>query len=420
MRVKTLILSGPVLWATVLLLPLLLLFGARNNYSVTAYWESATADSTMLLGFVYAVCGACAAWEAGRLKKARIASWAPVRSRMRVAGEHLAPVAALGVLGILASLAAFSGPALGAPGGPDLAVLGTEYAIVLSHMALGYLIGQWLPRLLAPALTLLLGYFWGSWPAALDDPMWLRHVAGQGLADCCTLDQEPSLRSLAASVVFSVGILAAALVVLAMDGRVTRWALAVALAFTGSFLGIAVADPLGLSGVQARDRSQYRCEGTGPQVCLWPEQRAHRADFVRWSRQADRALTRAGVSSARRVSFGTTTPHRDDVLVDVATSMLPTEPPACAQRPNAVYPGDEAYQVLYPWLALTAGVRPDDLLARWPSDAVRQAQQVRRLPLPAQKAWFERNLRSVRDCSVAPDLSPSSYVGKGAGKKSRP
>ncbi|MFH9684630.1 MULTISPECIES: DUF7224 domain-containing protein [Streptomyces] len=51
-----------------------------------------------------------------------------------------------------------------------------------------------------------------------------------------------------------------------------------------------------------------------------------------------------------------------------------------------------------------------DLAQRWPPDAITLAEQVRALPPQAQNAWYERNMRSVQDCSVLPDLNPASYT----------
>ncbi|MHC3458685.1 DUF7224 domain-containing protein [Streptomyces flavovirens] len=67
---------------------------------------------------------------------------------------------------------------------------------------------------------------------------------------------------------------------------------------------------------------------------------------------------------------------------------------------------------IYAWLSLTGGVPRNDLAQRWPSEAITLAEQIQALPPQAQHAWYERNMRSVHDCAVLPDLAPASYTTK--------
>lgn len=69
--------------------------------------------------------------------------------------------------------------------------------------------------------------------------------------------------------------------------------------------------------------------------------------FVRWSKEAGDKLRRVGLTPAERVEFSLLVPDRETVL--------------------------------------TVGAMPTE----------------------AQKTWFQRNLRSVQDCSYEPELSPS-------------
>ncbi|RFU86053.1 hypothetical protein DY218_14195 [Streptomyces triticagri] len=410
MRVKTLLRTGSGVWVGVLLIAGLLFFSSGNTDTTIAYWGSITAQSTLLLPVVGAVCGAAAAWESARLRESGVAAWAPVRGELRIVGQRLAPLVVDGLLGIVVALGLFTpGDAFGLPGGPDAAVLVTAVVVLLGHLAAGYLVGRWLPKLLGPALMLVGGYFWGFWPAALAEPSWLRHLNGQGVGDCCRLDQEPSLRSLGATAAFSAGLVVAAVIVVVLRRTGRRRLVATAASLTGLACAIALAVPLGFGGEQARDRALLQCTGSRPQVCLWPEQQGRASEFRRWVKDADRKVRAVGVGPAERIEFAEPVPSRESVLVEAATSGVRLDPPACAERPYATYPGDEAALVIHPWLALTAGVAPDALLD-WPSESVRRAEEVRRLPADAQAAWFARNMRSVRDCSVKPDLSPAAYA----------
>jgi hypothetical protein len=78
-------------------------------------------------------------------------------------------------------------------------------------------------------------------------------------------------------------------------------------------------------------------------------------------------------------------------------------------QPQADYPGDAAQTAIYAWLALTGGEPKADLVQHWVSGAVTLAEHVRMLSSAQQHAWFERNMRSVLDCAVKPDLDPASF-----------
>ncbi|MEV8016194.1 hypothetical protein AB0O76_07600 [Streptomyces sp. NPDC086554] len=394
------------------MLPVLFWFGAQNTDSVIEYWESATAQSLIVLGFVSAGCGACAAWESARVHRAEVYGWAPARSRLRIAWLHLAPVTVLGLLGVLTSLVAYSSIALGAPGFPSLGILFTAYAVVVSHIALGWLVGPWMPRVLGAAVMLIFGYLWGFWPAALGELPWLRHLNGQGLVECCGIDQTASVRSMAATIVFSAGLVAAALIAAALGAKPRNrqhQAYAVSAAALGTVGALILAVPLEFEGVQARDPALRKCAGGRVQVCVWPEQYDRQDDMVRWAQDAGQRLSKVGVTPASHVEFGEPRPSESAVRAATATSVLPGAPPDCATKPGAEYPGDAAHSAIYAWLSLTSGEPKDELVRHWQPEVVDLADQVRKLPPAQQRDWYKRNMRSVLDCSVKPELRPASF-----------
>ncbi|MFI1831458.1 hypothetical protein ACH41E_34185 [Streptomyces sp. NPDC020412] len=417
MRTTTLLRSGPVLWVAVVLLPLLLWTGEQNTRDTMQSWTAATAASLMLLGYVSAACGACAAWESARLHRARVADWAPVRGPLSVAALHLAPVAALGLLGVLTNLAVFAPEALDTPGHPDPSVLLTAYAVVLAHIGVGWLVGPLMPGYLGAAAMLVGGYLWGFWPAALESPAFLRHLNGQGLDACCGLDQTTAPRSTAATLLFSVGLIAAAVVCTALGRKVRsahlRYAaLPLALATAGA---VALALPLGYGGgVQARDRAERTCTDGPVAYCLWPEQEERRADVLRWAKDAERRLRAVGVTPAAEVEFGAVAPTEDQVRWIVGASPLPLSTPDCPSDSAAIPPAQVAYSTVYAWLSLTAGEPADHLARRTITEHVDAADRVRQSPVAQQRAWYAHNLRAIRDCSVRPSLDPASFGTAGA------
>ncbi|MER7108386.1 DUF7224 domain-containing protein [Streptomyces sp. NPDC000229] len=410
MRVVTMLRTSPALWLATVLIPVLVWIGTQNTDSVIASWTSVSAQSTFVLGFVNAACGAAAAWEAARLRQGNVLALAPARSPLAIALTHLLPVAVLGLAGIIASLAVHAVAVPPSQGYPSLGILGTAYVVVLSHMALGWLVGSRMPRILGAACMLLFGYVWGFWPAALGSMAWLRHLNGQGFIECCGLDAAPSTRSMAATVTLAVGLIAAAVLTATFRQRSRR-----VLASLGTFgialvVSLTLAIPLDFDGDEPRDTALRKCTGTAPAVCLWPEQSSRQEEIARWARQATQRLKTVNVTPASQIEFGEVRPSESSVLSNVATSPLPSEPPACALSPGAKYPGSEAATVIYAWLALTGGVPEADLRSRWSPQAVALAQQVKQLPPDTQHLWYERNMRAVRDCSVKPALAPSSYA----------
>ncbi|MFC8593220.1 DUF7224 domain-containing protein [Streptomyces atroolivaceus] len=410
MRISTLLRSGPAVWAALVLIPVLVWFSAQNTESAIAYWPSISSQTTVVVGFISAACGAGAAWEAARIKQGGITVLAPARGSFSVAVLHLGPVAVLGLIAMIAPFVVVLTSVASTSGFPNPAILAVSYSVVLAHIALGWFIGARMPKFLGAATMLIFGYLWGFWPAALGGLPWPRHLNGQGVTECCGLDQEPSIRSLAATVTFSLAIVTA--VVLSSAPRHRRWRPLLSLSgFTvATAVALTLAVPLEFQGTQARDTALRTCTGHNPQICLWPEQNTRRADISHWAQETTAQLATVGVTPARQIEFGDPQPDKANVASNIATSPLPNEAPPCALRQGAAYPGDQAMIAIYAWLSLTGGVPKSDLAHRWPLEAITLAEQIRALPTQAQHAWYERNMRSVHDCKVLPDLAPASYT----------
>ncbi|MFI9493059.1 hypothetical protein ACIG8K_16025 [Streptomyces halstedii] len=412
MRTATLLRSGPAAWTALILIPVLVWFSAQNTESAIAYWPSISSQTTIVVGFISAACGAAAAWEAARIKQGGITALAPARGLLGVAVLHLGPVAVLGLIAMIAPFAVVTTSVASTSGFPNPAILAVSYSVILAHIALGWFIGTRMPKLLGAATMLIFGYLWGFWPAAIGALPWLRHLNGQGVSECCGLDQEPSVRSLMATVTFSLAIVTAVVLSSALHHRLWGPLLSLSAFALATVVALVLAVPLEFQGTQARDTSLRTCTGHAPQVCLWPEQRTQEANISRWAKETTTHLAAVGVTPASEVEFGDPRPDRTNVASNVATSPLPNDVPACALRQGATYPGDEAMIAIYAWLSLTGGVPKNDLARRWPPEAINLAEQIQALPPQAQHAWYERNMRSVHDCAVLPDLAPASYTTK--------
>ncbi|MFH8471651.1 hypothetical protein [Streptomyces sp. NPDC018000] len=410
MRTTTLLRTGPAVWAALVLVPVLVWFSAQNTGSVIAYWPSISSQTTIVAGFISAACGAGAAWEAARIKQGGISVLAPARGMLSVAFLHLGPIAVLGLIAMIAPFAVVMTSVASTSGFPNPAILAVSYSVILAHIALGWFVGARMPKLLGATTMLLFGYLWGFWPAALGGLPWLRHLNGQGVTECCGLNQEPSIRSMAATLAFSLAIVTAVVLSSALHHRLWRPLLSLTGFTVATAVALTLAVPLDFHGTQARDTALRTCSGQNPQICLWPEQNSRRADITHWADETIAQLATVGVTPARQVEFGDPRPDKTNVVSNIATSPLPSEAPPCALRQGAAYPGDEAMIAIYAWLSLTGGVPKNDLAQRWPHEAITLAEQIRALPAQAQHAWYERNMRSVHDCAVLPDLAPASYT----------
>ncbi|MEU5622165.1 hypothetical protein ABZ774_35510, partial [Streptomyces sp. NPDC047802] len=141
MRISTLLRSGPAAWAALVLVPVLVWFSAQNTESTIAYWPSISSQTTIVVGFISAACGAGAAWEAARLRQGGITVLAPARGSLSVAVLHLGPVAALGLIAMIAPFAVIVTSVASTPGLPNPAILAVSYSVVLAHIALGWFVG---------------------------------------------------------------------------------------------------------------------------------------------------------------------------------------------------------------------------------------------------------------------------------------
>ncbi|MBQ0829101.1 DUF7224 domain-containing protein [Streptomyces tagetis] len=392
--------------AAVVLLPWLFAYSGRITQWITSgYWESVTAQSSFLLVFTAPACAACAAWEAVRVKRSRVLEATPVRPRTVMALSVLLPIFVLGFLSVVLASALFVPQSSGLPGASSMAILGMELLVLAAHTLAGYVAGLTLPGLLAAPAALVTSWLWMAYPAAMT-PLWLRQMNGHNLMECCALNQTVAPRALVAPALVAVGVIIASLVWISarrLPGRL--WA-AVTLCVT-LVTGASVAMPLGYEAGQPRDISALRCSGTVPMVCLWPEQQESGAHIRSWSTEARQRLDAAGVSTASTITILSTTPRRDEILALVASTALPGQPPNCSA--TGPWPGSTAQGTLLAWLMLTAGADPQSVRGGSVETDIQTAEQVRRLPRPAQQRWFDHNAATLHGCDLRPDLDPSHF-----------
>jgi hypothetical protein len=419
MRYTTRARTSAATFALFLLLPTVFVYSVDLQQWVTrGYWASVSGQMSFGLTFIAPACGAAAAWEAGRLRRARVFGWAPARHPLRVVLNAVSTVFLLGAAGLVAGLVALWPTLSGAPGGPNVAIAATWFAVITGHIAWGFLLGHFLPLPWAFPLAAAGGYVWMAYPGTLANP-WIRHLNGRSLDGCCRLDQAPSMRVVVGVCLLAIGFAVAVAVMVAGASRVATFATALAVFAATAFGSILLVRTMGTEPVEDR-ASDLACSGTAPRICLWPEQ-GGRSDLIRAQlRTSYNSLAAVGIplpptlSSARHrdnslwVPFRAE-PSRQDVVMGLAGSLLPGGPPECAFR-GGKFIGFAGFGPTLAWLALTTGANPVVVPGRLDQQHWELAARIRTLPAPEQVAWYSANREALTTCGRSPAPLPAALA----------
>ncbi|MCM2412590.1 hypothetical protein [Streptomyces sp. RKAG290] len=420
--------TSSALWAAPLVLVLVWYVSSASGSGHLAYWGRNTPIVAYCLPFYAPAVAACAAWEAGRLRRAGVSRLGPVRNRYAIALRALVPVLALGVAAIAASLLAMrikSGPA---HDWPHLGVLGMCALLVVVHAMFGYAAGNVLPRLLAPPLVLIADYLALVLPKTVTDPMWLRELTGMLDPPHGDLTTTVNPSALVAPALVAVGFALAVLIAAELT-RVRGSRLLGALVSTGACVScLAVFTVAAVSPVRAWEGDPPPwprtdppvCTGAAPRICV-PEEAGGELD--RLARTAHSVLPRlaaagagrperlAAVSEAVHLEQGTwrvyAEPDMAEVQVKATLAVSPlTALPSCP-------PGSGDTGTLAAWLMLKAGIKADDV-EQLLGNAVFGTLEARVLKLPEsdQRAWFTRNMKLLDACKPTPQTAVD-YAGTG-------
>ncbi|WP_103500329.1 hypothetical protein [Streptomyces sp. SM14] len=419
--------------ATVPLLGLVLLYvlAEEAGGGPDGYWTAATAKAASALMFIAPVVAACAAWEAGRLRRAGVGGGAPVRGGVRIAAASLTPVLLLGLLALAVALAGVRAQMGAAPGWPDPPILGAAVATLGGYLLVGYALGLWLPPAASLPVALVGGYLWQVYPPALE-PLWLRHLT-QPARGCCVSVDTVATGGVAGPVLTAVALAAVALAATTVSRHAPRRgspapaglalvvvpALLVAAA-AGAGAVRAVSD-LGPDAVVARPPAEMVCtDAAAVRVCVWPEHEARLEETAQVVREAVTGLTLVGVTppdlvtehlgpsgepasdtwwtvTVRGSAGFTTDDIRAGLAADLAMSLLDRhESPRAADCPaDAVKAADEGFEAadqLLAWLAVRAGMDPGQAHARFDPQLWTAVGPVLDGDDAAQAAWYRSAL----------------------------
>ncbi|MFD5392054.1 hypothetical protein ACFWMG_45485 [Streptomyces sp. NPDC127074] len=377
------------------------------------YWLSATGTASLALSFVGPACAGAGAWEGSRLRRARISDQNAVRSPLAIAFPLLLPVFVMGVAGMTAALLVSAAAADVGFGMPNPGILAVEAVLLAANTLVGFVLGRvWAPIIAVP-VTLIASFVANAYPVSWS-VVWIRHLVGGGLEDCCDLDQSLDAWALVSGGAFGTAVCLSAAVLIQYRKTAPAIVAAAALLAGGVAGGAASAHGMGADPVTSRPVGDLVCDHGQPRICLWPEMNQE-ADIVRTeSRKAVAKLRHAGVPVPATLTMADR-PGSDEtklaigpgisaagVPTGVAAGLLPPDP-ACSDN-GEPYPAADAYGPVGAWLSLTAGASPRTLTNRVAPPELALAQHVLKQSRQAQLAWYERNNRAMQACNVRPQL----------------
>ena len=289
-----LLILGVMLWAP--------MGSGGNPFLAERYWPALLSLPTQAAALVLPLAAAIVALQA-HANKRRIADMMDGRRRLGTAAQSAAPVLATVIVGYLLVLAvALITSGLPAAFDPDALLVPLSFlALSLGALSIGFLFGSLMPPAIAAPLVAVLLYAWYRMPESVNGSVlaW-RDVTGFGITQCCLwLDVVPDPRAQLIAIVGGAAVtwIAAALVVVRPGWRrAGASALTASLIVTTLVAAAPLVPQLGERSVAQRPLAELKCEGTEPQICLWPEQRSeYRTEIHRVITDAYRRGLAAGL-----------------------------------------------------------------------------------------------------------------------------
>ncbi len=427
---RTVLRSSSATWLAPALAVFLAVFVQEDLLERVSYgsWLSALGSAGFALPFVAPACAAAGAWESTRLVRGRADRWLPSRSWLAVVFPLVTPVILLGVFGMV--VASFFTIARAEPsvGGPSLGIIAMWVVVLAAHSMAGFLIGKRLPLVLAAPLALGLSFVLTAYPAAFE-PLWLRHLVTGGLSECCSLNESLDWRGPGSAVVVALGVLVAALLMMTALSRAVRVSTALGALVAGLTGGVVLAQGLSAMPIVDRASTELHCEGSSPRICLWPEIAGSslaemvrenaidaRLRMIRAGLKVPATLTMSSKPGAGELYMGSwSQPTPTAVRSGIAGGLIPSGPPECWFSGQA-YPGGAAFGPVDSWLTLTTGADATGLKDRYGPTDVALAVEVTKWAPSRQKAWFDYNSKSLRDCTTKPAVTKKAFDASPAGR----
>ncbi|ROQ82748.1 hypothetical protein EDD95_2372 [Streptomyces sp. CEV 2-1] len=352
-----------------------------------------------------------AAWDAGRLRQARITAAPSSRHLLRIFVDAMAPTLVLVIISWVASfllvISYLGGPA---PGFHDTVPMVRSLAIPFSAVVVGFLLGLSLPPVIARPLAVVITALWVFVAYTLGIP-WLRAISGFDMSTP-TYTDVVDRAYLMAPAILALGLLLG-LVALSL---LSRPALRAAAVVCCVLAGFGASYPLVSDAPRYADPTVPRtwattCERTAPVICV-PGEFAD--DIPALHRSAQHALPRlreVGFTPPRKLAFVSedlplardtwrtflqkpVTRHRSRAVY--VSALVPTGLHDCPDLPDDyVYPGRGAASA---WIGLTVGMSEAEAARSYGPSGVYRARWVRSLPKAKQYAWYKQQLSYLESC----------------------
>jgi hypothetical protein len=348
----------------------------------------------------------CAAWKAGRYRRAGWPKRTWRRSPARLALAEIAATTAVQLAAyatVVVAVAAASAES-GLPWEPQLYLVAAT--ALVGWTSLGFVLGWWMRAELAMPLVVVGSYLAIVFPDAIE-PLWVRHLTGTYLG-CCFQDAVLDAGAVRGPILLTLGVTVASLLLVAAGHRPLLACVAVVVV-TGAIGGaVTQVDHLGADPIVPRTGS-VQCTGAAPVVCTWPEQAQDRPKIAEVSKQVLARWKTAGLQVPERIS---TQPIVDDEVptIVVQTAEHPTTTEIIAALalgavPQPDCPGGAptdlyvASQVAWADVAVEGGMTADDITNAVGPDIADQLATVRAASPEARVAWLHEVNRAVASCS---------------------
>lgn len=390
-----------------------LLYVLSVGGSIDGYATAAAAKSVSAIFLIAPTVGAWAAWRGGIVRRGRVRELGPSRSLVRVAARELTPVV-LGGLAVLASAVVWGlAHADRLAGTPDLRVVGMGAAVVVGHAALGYAVGMHVTPVIAVPSVFVGVYLWMVFPQAWE-PLWLRHLTGFKVGNCCLRWEELDPGALAAPAVVSAALLLAAVIAVAGGGGLgIKLVAAVVVVAVGGFVGASFVSHLGPDPVRPRAMEALVCEDREEfEVCVWPQSKDRIDEVVEQAGAIRQALEPWGVRVPRRLTEASSPPRTNSTWTFRMGSLVSTEmlhlmlldslvpnPQGCPAEGPTPDEAEGAHATLVAWLGTKTGVPRAPMTRVFPSASLVEVDSVVRRSSVEQREWFQERRASLERCS---------------------
>lgn len=425
-RANAAVLAAPLLLCVVLLY----VFSNDVSADLDGYWTAATAKAASALMFIAPVTAACAAWEAGRLRCAKVGSGTPIRNGWQIAAAALVPVVLLGFLALAVALVGARLQMESAPGWPDARILVSAAVILCAHILAGYAVGMWLPAVAAIPVVLVGDYLWNVYPPALQ-PLWLRHLT-RPASGCCLNTSVADMAGIVGPALLAVGLAGLAIAAAAASRHAPRLGnlppsvpyMASATAFIAAVVttagSVSLVDKLGPDAVRARSASELICtDSRGTRVCVWPEHKPRLSETAQTVGTAVERLRSVGVTPPDVITESSQRPAQNqwtvtvkqdpsftqqdilsglisDLTVRLADSQGHQSSANCPANPaDAAQQAFESEDQIRVWLSVRAGMSPQEAQNRNDPQIWAPVARVLNGSMSSQKDWYHSALARV-------------------------